>query len=390
MAQKYNFPNDLKKLKFIVLNAIDPITEISENTQADKKLLFNAQRTDAGRQLPEYYLCYFLLVDLLGFRNLGQFEKVSWSVPIDFKGTAFIIEHRKFGIGIFAQDKETQEDDAREIVNRIKKAIKIAAPYFKWRAEEAAKESHLNVVNHHLSLFDKLYFFIELYKNKYQEAENRKTEIITEEHGLGFSILHPGYELRKEAEWLAISAIDSFFSWTEHIFIHLSILRGQTTTGVEVANLADSEWSVKFKAAIDIKSKITKNFYDQLIEIRRQLRNYITHGAFGKKGEAFHFHSDAGAVPLLLPHQKKNQRFSFQSDLGFNDNEIIKIIEDFINHLWTEICEPGEIYLKSGLPIILTYAKNGIYKEAMQSKEKMNSFVEHLSYEFDRAADMDW
>jgi hypothetical protein len=40
---------------------------------------------------------YFLLVDLLGFKNLGTFEKIAWSVPVDFEGRAFLIEHRKAG-----------------------------------------------------------------------------------------------------------------------------------------------------------------------------------------------------------------------------------------------------------------------------------------------------
>lgn len=390
MANKYSFPQDLELLRFNVLKAIQPIKEVTKETNAEKSFLFNAQRTDAGRELPEYYLCYFLLVDLLGFKNLGQFEKVSWSVPIDYTGTAYLIEHRKFGVGVFAQDPATQEKDAEEIVKRIKKAVKIASPFFEWKASEAAKESQLNVKNHHLKLFDKLYFHINLYKEKIEEADKLKDERIKEKCGNGFTISYPSYELYREAEWLAIAALDSFFSWTEHIFIHLSILNGKSITGVEVADLADSEWAVKFKKSIDTDHKTTKQFYDQLVTVKRQLRNYITHGAFGKRGEAFSFHSGAGAVPLLLPHQKGNNRFSFKSDLGFDDREVIVLIEKFIDHLWTEVAKPAKIYLESGLPIILTYAKNGSYINAMGSVEEMESLVEHLSYEFDRAANMDW
>lgn len=60
----------------------------------------------------------------------------------------------------------------------------------------------------------------------------------------------------------------------------------------------------------------------------------MAHGAFGKNGEAFSFHSGAGAVPLLLPHQKGSSRFSFCSDLGFNEEEVIALIERFISFIW--------------------------------------------------------
>ena len=152
MAKTYSFPNDVTDLKNKVLKAISPIAPISDDTKAEDKFLFNAQRTDAERSLPEYYLCYFLLVDfllveLLGFKNRGKFEKISWSVPIDFNGIAFLIEHRKFGVGVFAHDAKRQEGEAKEIVKRIHNGVKLARPYFEWIAQEAAKQSKLNVTN---------------------------------------------------------------------------------------------------------------------------------------------------------------------------------------------------------------------------------------------------
>jgi hypothetical protein len=50
------------------------------------RALLNGSRSRAGQGLPPYYLVYFLLVDLLGFRNLGRFDKVAWSVPLNTWG----------------------------------------------------------------------------------------------------------------------------------------------------------------------------------------------------------------------------------------------------------------------------------------------------------------
>ncbi|MFQ2448579.1 hypothetical protein ACSZN8_16460 [Aeromonas caviae] len=390
MTQKYNLPEDMDLLKEKVRSTLHPIIPAHSGTSAEKDLLFTAKRTDAGRKLPPYYLCYFLLVDLLGFKNLGKFEKVSWSVPIDFNGTAYLIEHRKFGIGVFAQEPEAQENEAREIVKRINKAINIAKPFFEWRASQAAKQSHLNVVNHNNKLFDRFCYFSEQYKALSKEVEDRKDDIIKEQHGNGYSVSYPAFEIRRNAEWMALSAVDAFFSWTEHIFIHMAILSGKVITGEDVANLADNEWPVKFKKAIDIESEGTRPYYDQLVTVKRQLRNYMTHGAFGKNGEAFSFHSDAGAVPLLLPHQQGSNRFSFYGDLGFNEKEVMDLIESFISHLWSGEREPFKIYIESSLPLILPMASDGQYTSAISSKEDMESLVEHLSWLFDQAANMDW
>lgn len=391
MVNTYNFSDDLETLRSRVLRVIKPIKPATSETKADGKFLLIAQRTDAGRSLPPYYLCYFLRIDLLGFKNLGQFEKISWSVPIDYNGVAFLIEHRKFGLGVFAHNAAAQEKEAGEIVKRILKAVKLAIPYFEWRAREAAKQSELNVVNHHRRLFEKLEFFISQFKDRSRAAEEKADErIIAKQKDGGTSISFPAFELWHQAEWLALAALDSFFSWTEHVFIHLAILNKKAITGEDVADLADNNWDAKFKAAINIQSQDTKQFYDQLVTIKRQLRNYMSHGAFGKNGEAFSFHSGAGAVPLLLPHQKGASRFSFHGDLGFDEHAVIDLIEKFVVHLWSGERAPAKLYIESGLPLILTMVTDGSYGSAMGSVEDMKHLVHHLTQQWDRAANMDW
>jgi hypothetical protein len=339
---------------------------------------------------------YFLLVDLLGYKDLGKFEKVSWSIPVDYEGTAFVIEHRKFGCGVFAADLPAQEAQAAEIVKRVKKAAKAAEPYFEWRAKIAADQSTLNVKNHARALFDRFEYFHGAYKDKVSEAERRKDEHQTETRqldggGTATTITIPSLALRREADWLALAAIESFFSWTEHIFIHVAILSGKVTTGAQVAELAASDWAEKFKAALPIINKESKLLFDRLVIIRRQLRNAVSHGAFGKQGEAFQFHSGAGAVPLLLPHQAGRHAFRFGSGVDFVDEQALKTIDAFVDHLWSGERAPAKLYIQdSGHPLILTMAKDGTYARAMESDEAMNEFLDYLGHQFDQAANMDW
>lgn len=127
------------------------------------------------------------------------------------------------------------------------------------------------------------------------------------------------------------------------------------------------------------------------MSVRKELRNYVTHGAFGKQGQAFEFHSGAGAVPVLLPHRRGSNKFSLGEGLKFNLDSALRVIEDLSSYIWMGVRMPAKIYIQqSGLPAILTMAGNNTYLAAMQSVESMNEFVEDLSNRFCRARSMDW
>lgn len=355
-------PPELERVRDVARRALGPVLPVTQSTSADRNSLFDAKRSDAGRDLPPYYLVYFALVDLLGFENLGKFEKVSWSVPVDYQGRAFLIEHRKFGVGVFVRNPETDENDARVIVKHIRKAVKAAEPYFDWLADEALQSSKLNVVNNSGALFSRFAFFQTEYNAKADEAERRKDERIVKQGAGWSSVSRPAHELMIQARWLALAAIETFFSWTEHIFIHIAILRGKVTTGVDIAQLAKADWSEKFKSALDLSDPASKCLYDKLVEVRQALRNFMAHGAFGKDGEAFRFHSGAGAVPLMLPHRTGKTKIRMTESLFFDDRTALKTIDLFVAHLWTGPRAPAELYIQqSQLPIILTHVSDGSY-----------------------------
>ena len=364
-----------------------------------------SSRTKGGRSLPNYYLVYFLLVDLLGYQDLGQWEKVAWVIPVRYGDRLYSIEHRKFGVGVFAPNHDTAatmstspsdlaEMDASAIAAAVNKAVSVAEPYFEWRAELAASTSDLNVVNASDSLFDRYLFFRDKFQSLTAEAERRKEQRhvvkarLTDDTDVttGSS---PAYLFRREATWNAQAAIDAFFSWTEHSFIHLAILQGRLHTGTEVATLAEADWKTKFKAALDLTNPETKSHYDTILDLRAQIRNFMAHGAFGKRGDAFRFHSGAGAVPVLLIHSQQH-RYTLSGKPAFDESTAIAEIEKFIEHLWSGFRRPAKIYVFSQLPSILTHAVDGTYARAMQSEQDMTELVEYLTHQFDNAANMDW
>jgi hypothetical protein len=385
---------DVAKVREAALKAISPIRPAEKSAYASA--LFRAERTNAGYQLPAYYLVYFLFVDLLGFPDLGSREKTAWCIPIDFKGQFFAIEHRKLGVGVFTPHPASKEKQAQAVVKLIDNGVNAAKPFFEWKAHQAVRQSTLNVNNRSSELFARFKFFFELYRAKITEAVARKDECIIESSevpGGGSSALYiyPAFELRRHAQWLGLSAVDAFFSWTEHVFIHVAILGGKLKSGMEVADAAESDWQAKFKTALDLRDIKTKALFDRLVVIRRQLKNFLAHGSFGKEGEAFKFHSGAGAVPVLLPHQADQGRFTLYGETILNEASALEVIEEFVAHLWSNERAPAEIYIQQrGLPSILTLASNGIYTQATSSIEEMKSFVEYMEHECDDAANMDW
>lgn len=399
-------PPDLQGVREAALKAlgeVDPAGAPKSDVEARGLML--SSRTNGGRSLPEYYLVYFLLVDLLGFPNMGQWEKSAWTVPIRYRGRLYGVEHRKMGLGVFAPTLDPHarmsgppsteaESDAKEIAALITKAVTVAEPYFEWRAEQAASTSQLNVLNKSDWLFERYEFFRDRFRALSDEAEQQKNERnITKETLADGTMLttgrFPSYTLRREAEWNAQAAVEAFFSWTEHAFIHLAILQGRLHTGDDVARLAEADWKTKFKAALNISDSETKKHYDNLLDLRAQLRNFMAHGAFGKRGEAFRFHSGAGAVPLLLTGSQKH-RYSLTGKPAFDERWAITEIEQFIDHLWSGSRLPARHYVFSSLPSILTLGSDGTYARCMQSEDDMKEFVEHLTHQFDNAANMDW
>jgi hypothetical protein len=328
-------PKELEEVRDAARRAINPIKPADKRTNADKDFLYAAKRTNAGDGLPPYYLVYFLLVELLGFKDLGKFEKIAWSVPIDLDGKAYLIEHRKAGVGVFARDANGEEEQAQRIVSLIKRGVRAANPFFKWKADSAVQTSKLNVRNVGGRLFERYAYFRDRFKAvalDAKESEKAYTEGLKQREfdiqqrsvkgreNLSSSELIAKFTFpyaRKStyANWLALAAIDAFFAWTEHIFIHLAILQGRITTGQAVAKTADAEWKDKFKRALDISDGPAKKYLDDLVVLKRQLRNFMAHGAFGKQGEAFSFHSGAGAVPVILDYTAAKAKFSLSPEL---------------------------------------------------------------------------
>lgn len=375
------------------LKRLDPARPANSKDPAQKALLFTGERTNAGARLPPFYFVYFLLHDLLGFRDLGQFEKLAWSIPIWFRGQVFLIEHRKMGLGVFCADAAQHEDAASELVQRIWSACKVAEPYFKARAIQAVEAGELNIHNHHATLWGRYRYLRQRLKAavRAQGKADAKPPVRVQRSPSSWSIsTRHCWVARERVAWLTQTVIEAFFAWTEHAFVHCAVLRGQVTAGPALMSLTKDEWRLKFKAAFDVSDPEWKRHLDALLHVREEHRNYVAHGAFGKDGRAFDFHSGAGATPLRIEMSGARPRVTMHTLSVSADAASIVTIEAFVT-AFRRRARPQWLYLESGLVTILTFTLNGFYAQGMASAREMRQLIDYFSREkADDAANMDW
>lgn len=85
-------------------------------------------------------------------------------------------------------------------------------------------QSKVNVINNSEELFQYYKYLLGQYREKLSEVERRKNDRIVEggesSGGSWKTISYPSHALRKDGEWLAISAIEACFSLSEYVLIH--------------------------------------------------------------------------------------------------------------------------------------------------------------------------
>jgi hypothetical protein len=77
--------------------------------------------------------------------------------------------------------------------------------------------------------------------------------------------------------------------------------------------------------------------------------------------------------------------------LDFDARQVFGVLDEFISFMFDGPREPARKFLlENSFSSVLTLAADGTYGRAMQSVEEMAEFLEHWSYQVDRAANMDW
>ena len=387
---------DLDAIKATASAAVRPLKQPRDWPDAD---WMSCTRTKAGEDLPESHLVFAFLVDLLGFKSLRRFEKVLWSIPVELNDTIFFIEHRKFGLGVFGRNVPLAEETAREIVQIINQGIRSLekSGYFECWTRMRSRNDNVILINDCGLLYERFDFFRQLFQRKWNDIEAFNVHDIlgtTEDFVKSIERYSHCANLREEAAWLGQAAIDCFFSWTEHVFVHLAILLGnQKVNSEDKCNklITNGKWVEKYRAVFDFeRDSQAREFCDSLTNIR-ELRNFATHGHFGKGRETLWTPTSIGCVPYNVYLAKAKNPWRHNPSVGVTEHNSLQTIEKFIDYLWSDARQPARIILQESChPTFLKFMRSGEYAKAMESEEGMKSLVRCIHNKLDIDENMDF
>lgn len=388
---------DIDAIKAKANDAIRPLKQPGEPSSA--YWISCTIRTGAGDELSEAYYVFPLLVDLLGFEFAGRSEKLLWSIPVELNDISFFIEHRKFGLGIFAPNIPHIEESAGEIVRLIDRGIRVAGEcgYFEHWVRERSKGENVMLVNDGIRLHERYLFFLHSFQKLWDKVEQADHQNNTGDSGDPIRLIKQYLScanLRERAAWAGQSAIDCFFSWTEHIFVHLAVLLGKAeVNSVAKCNklIKSRSWSDKYESVFDIERDDESRKYLNALKEIRELRNFASHGHFGRHSETLWVPTRIGCVPFNVQPGKSKSPWRHDPDIGLTEHKSLQTIEKFIDFLWSGARQPARILLQeTSFPTYLKFIHSEDYSAAMESEVEMKRLVEVLGRKFDIDENMDF
>jgi len=339
--------------------------------------IFSYKNISTGNYDPPAYVVAFIFLYVLKFRNFGSFEKIWWHTYFQYKNTVFLIRDYKFGT--WSLEAKTDSEAAIELVPEIIGKIRSAARHgdkilrSAFKAEIDKGQFYLN--NGYGKLRSAYEFFLEetnaalaVLEDFAAQESGKKHDLqeITENHNRR---LH----LQRIVSYRAIPLINAFFSLLEFILDVFYAFQQPPLSFFEFRKLT---WQDRFKAAISLEpgSPVVK-LYEQLVNVKTQYRNPLTHGLTNESSLLVPF-PFAGLVPISYEHLSNTVHFGFIQISSASVRDTIKTFSEFLEVIANE--EPYcyyVLYVNHGFPVPI--AKKAV-EQIRKEMTDYRSFEEYL------------
>lgn len=368
--------DDVEILKKQITEILNGFSIPTRHTKVEDGFWRILEHKSLDKRFPIVVPVYFLLVYLLGYEDLGPSEKTVWTIPIEYDKIVFLLELKKSGFYISSPNLKQKQPQLNYVIKQLAKASKAVLPFCDYIAENAIENSQLSIINNSRQLFERFDSFLQMYNEKMKMFKNEK-EVFHKETGSWLL-----YD--KNAQWLAIAAIEAFFSWTEHVFVLLAVFFNKVKNGKELVWLAkNSTWAEKYKKVFDLNNKKDKDFYDKLTNLRDEIRNYMAHGTFSKDARSIMFHTKMGAIPLNFKNESKTN-ISFNLEymiLNLIKEEQIMLLSHFVDFLWSDERELAKKYIQeTSLSLNLQKALKCEYQKLILDTNKYEEYIDKEIY----------
>lgn len=265
--------------------------------------LINSSCRVKSANLPPSDMVFVTFVHISGHSYAGRFEKVAWSVAFTFKGVPFAFSLQKFGLRLFYQKNVSVPPEfCEEMLEELRKALPLVDLLFEPIVLEQIHHGNVTIANTFLQ-FSNMYSY---FRSQAKAAFDSKPESKNLDLGESYALSFRG---RAAGSYNANAMIDAFFSRLEHLLIILLPFANYNRKKHDLIKLMGDIWSEKFKTILNLKTdKEAKNLYDQLLLLREQYRNPVSHGNFQKNGKSLFFHMrPVGAISCHLSSSGKKE-----------------------------------------------------------------------------------
>ncbi len=184
--------------------------------------------------------------------------------------------------------------------------------------------------------------------------------------------------------------LDAYFSRLEHILVLLAAFSPLELADGELCSHIGANWGCKFRALFCLNTDLcAKRVYDSLKTIKEDLRNPASHGGFLKNGESLLFHSEAGAIPVLLTRVKTGFEFHVTPVPPATFDEVCDVLDDTDAFFKQSALADGFAYVVAGLDVAFDPRSREQYRKEMDSGD-FDAFIERQAYIQDMHSNMDY
>jgi hypothetical protein len=354
---------------------------------------------DPKYRVRDPYLIFIIFVQLKQYKFKGRDEKVAWTIPIKYKGEPFLLTLRKFGFQIIGKKRKREITSlGREAMYKIYKSMPYAETLVQPAIKQQVQAGKITLDNHYNEILGRYRFFKRKATEEFKKGAKPRYKTTTPNEDFGGIILVStttdlSAKNRMAGNNYGVAMLDSYFSMLEHLLVlMLPFIQNLDYQKIDVEEFLLQNWKEKIKFIIPLADPKAGKLFEQLLAIKENLRNPLTHGHFQKNGHSIFVHMPwVGAIPMNLSKSEKHFTYSWNAIFPENFNSIVKCFEDFLEYL-----EKGETtlyamkYIKSGLSIAFDKNSRERYLSAMADMSTFDSFLEYEMMDYTNAMNMDW
>lgn len=326
---------------------------------------------------------------LIGVPHQGPGEKVAWWVNFTFKGHDCELAHQKFGLRLRMAGPDLDEHQAAALLDEVRRkllsAVKIVERLLEARAPDVLDAGNVTVVNQHSRLRHAYNYFRDRAINPDLVEDDR-------EHGEHWtSFLLGSNVMAMHASHDLVAAISAYVSSLEHdLVLALPFLDFNPTTD-SLTKIIGDRWGEKWRRVVGHNDPDGIRLRELLTQVVERWRNPYSHGGFEKGHTAtVYLHTPGlGALPVGLTDVRNSPLFTFQQVSEGQMVDVFTLFDQIDTWLATTMPHATE-WIESDLDVRYDADFMAEVVRCVESEGSLARLIEASSYEWERAANMDF